>query len=70
MGFQREMVVREYLKQFAKKVNLKNFEIHVYCDLHPREGIINFAEWINADMIAMATHGRQGLAHVMSGGNG
>ena len=31
------------------------------------EGIIHFADQINADMIAMATHGRRGFAHVMAG---
>jgi nucleotide-binding universal stress UspA family protein len=29
--------------------------------------VINFAHSIDADMIAMGTHGRKGLAHILSG---
>jgi nucleotide-binding universal stress UspA family protein len=31
------------------------------------EGIIYFADSINADLIALATHGRTGFAHVLAG---
>jgi nucleotide-binding universal stress UspA family protein len=30
-------------------------------------GIIDFTEEIKADMVAMATHGRRGLAHLFAG---
>ncbi len=46
---------------------MKNYTINVYNDLGEEEGIIYFADSINADLIAMATHGRTGFAHVMAG---
>lgn len=65
--FQRDYVVREYMEKFAKKLGLKNYTINIFNDITEEEGIIYFAESIDADLIAMATHGRTGFAHVMAG---
>jgi nucleotide-binding universal stress UspA family protein len=45
----------------------KNYKVHVYNDISEQEGTMNFAKDIGADMIAMGTHGRSGLAHLFSG---
>jgi nucleotide-binding universal stress UspA family protein len=66
-NFQRDVVVKKYMADFAKKLQLKNFTINVFNDLTEEEGIIYFADSIGADMIAMATHGRTGFAHVLAG---
>ncbi len=66
-NFQRDAVVKKYMADFAKKLQLKNFTINVFNDITEEEGIIYFAESIGADMIAMATHGRTGFAHVLAG---
>ncbi|MBT1699076.1 universal stress protein [Fulvivirgaceae bacterium PWU4] len=66
-NFQRDTVVKKYMQDFAKKLQLKNFTINVFNDLTEEEGIVYFADSINADMIAMATHGRTGFAHVLAG---
>lgn len=66
-NFQRDAVVRPYMADFAKKLMLKNYTINIFNDLSEEEGIIYFAESIHADMIAMATHGRTGFAHVLAG---
>lgn len=66
-NFQRDAVVKKYMQDFAKKLMLKNYTINVFNDITEEEGIIYFAEGINADMIAMATHGRTGFAHVLAG---
>lgn len=65
--FQRDFVVKDYMEKFAKKLGLKNYTINVFNDVTEEEGIIYFAESIDADLIAMATHGRTGFAHVMAG---
>jgi nucleotide-binding universal stress UspA family protein len=65
--FQRDKVVKDYMEKFAKKLQLKNYTINVYNDLTTEEGIIYFADSINADLVCMATHGRTGFAHVMAG---
>ncbi len=66
-NFQRDAVVKKYMQDFAKKLQLKNFTINVFNDLTEEEGIVYFADSINADLIAMATHGRTGFAHVLAG---
>jgi nucleotide-binding universal stress UspA family protein len=65
--FQRDRIVKDYMNKFAKSLQLKNFTINVYNDLNEEEGILYFADSIDADMIAMATHGRTGFAHVLAG---
>ena len=66
-NFQRDVVVRKYMQDFAKKQMLKKYTINIFNDLSEEEGIIYFADSINADMIAMATHGRTGFAQVLAG---
>jgi nucleotide-binding universal stress UspA family protein len=66
-NFQRDAVVKKSMQDFAKKLQLKNFTINIFNDLTEEEGIIYFADSINADLIAMATHGRTGFAHVLAG---
>ena len=65
--FQKDHIVKDYMEKFAKKLQLKNYTINVYNDLTAEEGIIRFSDSVNADMIAMATHGRTGFAHVIAG---
>lgn len=65
--FQRDHIVKGYMEKFAKKLQLKNFTLNIFNDLSIEEGVIRYADMINADMIAMATHGRSGFAHVIAG---
>lgn len=66
-NFQRDVVVKKYMQDFAKKQMLKKYTINIFNDLSEEEGIIYYADSINADLIAMATHGRTGFAHVLAG---
>ncbi len=66
-NFQRDDVTRKQMELYAKKLNLKNHTVNIYNDITEEEGIIRFAESINADMIALATNGRTGFAHLMAG---
>jgi nucleotide-binding universal stress UspA family protein len=66
-NFQRDGITLKQMELYAKKLNLKNFTINVYNDITEEEGIIRFAETIDADMVALATHGRTGFAHLMAG---
>ncbi len=65
--FQRDHVVKAYMDKFAKTLGLKNYTLNIFNDLTIEEGIIRYADDIDADMIAMATHGRSGFAHVIAG---
>jgi len=55
------------LKKLAENIGFTDFEVHVYNDGSEEAGILNFAQQVNADLIAMATHGRTGLAHLLTG---
>jgi nucleotide-binding universal stress UspA family protein len=66
-NFQRDVVVKKYMQDFAKKLQLKNYTINIFNDITEEEGVIYFADSIDADLIAMATHGRTGFAHVLAG---
>ena len=47
--------------------SLQNYTINIYNDKVEEDGIIYFAQDIEADLIALATHGRTGLLHLLSG---
>jgi nucleotide-binding universal stress UspA family protein len=66
-NFQPDHVVKSVMETFVKKVGLKKFTLNVFSDYSEQDGIAHFASSINADMIAMATHGRTGVSHVLLG---
>jgi len=66
-SFRRDMEIKPQLKAFAKRFMLKDFTLNVWNDYSEEEGLKNFVLETKADMIAMATHGRRGLNHLMSG---
>jgi nucleotide-binding universal stress UspA family protein len=45
-------------------------EVSYYCDYSIEKGIYNFAKDAHADVIAVTTHGRSGLAHFFKGSIG
>ena len=42
-------------------------DVHFICDRTVEKGIINFANSVGADLIAVSTHARKGLSHVFMG---
>jgi nucleotide-binding universal stress UspA family protein len=65
--FVNSRTIRARMKEFVQKYQLGQYTFTIYDDNTEEEGIIQFAEEINADIIAVATHGRTGLAHLLSG---
>jgi nucleotide-binding universal stress UspA family protein len=65
--FLQDHVVKDSMAKFAKKLQLKNFTVNVYNDYSAEAGIIRFADEVNGDLIAMATHGRTGFSQVLAG---
>jgi nucleotide-binding universal stress UspA family protein len=49
------------MKSFNEKFNSNN-KIVIYDDYMKEEGILNYADDVNADLIAVGTHGKNGLA--------
>ncbi|MBL6448771.1 universal stress protein [Fulvivirga sp. 29W222] len=66
-NFQRDVVTSEELKRFSKWFMFKDFTTNIFNDTNEEAGMINFTHLIKADMIALGTHGRKGLAHVLNG---
>ncbi|QOI95970.1 MAG: universal stress protein [Flammeovirgaceae bacterium] len=66
-NFTPDRITFERLNAFAKRFMFKDFTVSVYNDPFEESGIINYTHAVKADMIAMGTHGRKGLAHILSG---
>lgn len=67
MNFKTDIESKALLEDFARNYNLTNFHLHVRNDTIEEDAITHFAREIKADMVAMATHGRRGLAHTLMG---
>ncbi len=65
--FRTDGQIKEAMKDFAKLFMLKNYTLNIYNELTEEEGIKSFAKEVKADIIAMRTHGRRGIAHLASG---
>jgi len=65
--FQPDHIVKKAMSSFASTLKLKNYTSNTFSDYNEEQGIINFANSVNADMIAMATHGRTGIGHILAG---
>ena len=55
------------IRTYVQKHHFKNVKAEVYNALSEEQGIIDFADDIDADLIAMTTHGRTGLLHLLTG---
>jgi nucleotide-binding universal stress UspA family protein len=58
---------KEKVQNFIKEYTLPKHSINIYNDTSIEKGILNFSRDINADIIALSTHGRSGLSHLFSG---
>jgi nucleotide-binding universal stress UspA family protein len=65
--FHTSRTMKKMMNDFVKKHNLDNTTVNIYSDIIEEDGIIYFADEINADMIMIPTHGRKGLMHLLSG---
>lgn len=66
-NFLSDVAVRKQMSTFVQQLNLKKYTLNVFNDYSEEAGIIHFADSIDADLIAMSTHGRKGFAHVLAG---
>ncbi|MBT8274041.1 MAG: universal stress protein [Bacteroidia bacterium] len=70
IGFRSTAEMQKRVSEFMKRANgnLDEMADVTYVDDYSVEkGILNFANVINADLVAIATHGRKGLAHFFEG---
>ncbi|MEW4923542.1 universal stress protein [Algibacter sp. 2305UL17-15] len=55
------------IQGFLDTVTHSYCTIHIYNDETIEKGIMNFSQSVDADLIGMSTHGRQGLSHFFNG---
>jgi nucleotide-binding universal stress UspA family protein len=67
MNFQSDHLVKRDMQAFAHKLRLRKCTLNIFSDMSEEEGIVHFSTSINADLITMATHGRTGLSHLLTG---
>lgn len=66
-NFETNRSIMSQADEFVKTNDISNYTINIYNDKVEEDGIIFFAQDIDADLIALATHGRSGLLHLLSG---
>lgn len=66
-NFKPTHIGEEIAEKFFTENNITNYEFSIYNDLDIEKGIMNFAEKIDADLIAMGTHGRKGFSRLING---
>jgi nucleotide-binding universal stress UspA family protein len=55
------------LDKFIHRFKFEQVHTEIYNSLSEESGILEFADDIGADLIAMATHGRTGILHLLTG---
>lgn len=55
------------ISEFINDSGFKNYTTTIYNEESVEKGILEFSEKINADLIGISTHGRQGIAHFFNG---
>ena len=69
-GFKSSTEIDRLIAKFLKQAegDLESYsKVHVVADYSVEKGILNFANNIGADLVAVSTHGRRGLAHFFEG---
>jgi hypothetical protein len=55
------------MENFVNDFDFKKYTLNIFNDNSIEEGIMNFSQSIDADLISMSTHGRQGISHFFNG---
>jgi nucleotide-binding universal stress UspA family protein len=67
LSFTSDSITMDRMRAFAKRYMLKDYELHVYNHRDEEQGILEFTHSIKGNLVAMATHGRRGIAHMLNG---
>lgn len=65
-SFESTSTTHKRMNEYLKNNGLEA-DKHIYNGINEEEGILAFAKENNMDLIAMGTHGRKGLMHLLSG---
>lgn len=66
--FKSTHAAEKIIHDFTAGFTIENgFTSHIYNDVNIEKGVLHFANSVNADLIGICTHGRQGIAHFFNG---
>ena len=66
-NLKHEEEMKQKLEEFAQRHMIPNYSVKIFKAIFIDAGIMNYADEINADMIAITTGGRKGIAYLFSG---
>lgn len=66
-SFKPTHVAEAIMKNFVSNFTINKYSINIYNDVNVENGILHFADHIDADLIGVSTHGRKGIAHFFNG---
>lgn len=67
VNFSADAVTHLRLQTFAKRFALKDYSINIFNHYNEEDGIIEFTKFVKGDIIAMGTHGKKGITHLLNG---
>lgn len=62
--------IEKRISDFMKDFDVKDYTANIYNDISIEKGILSFGRNIDADLIALNTHGRSGLSKLFNGSIG
>lgn len=65
--FVADSEIHSLMREFVKHYSLSNYELVIKNDLNEETGIVKYSNEIDAEIIAMGTSSRRGLAHFFQG---
>lgn len=66
-SFKTTSVAERMMKDFADRFDIPHCKKYIYNDSNIEKGILNFSHSVNADIIAICTHGRTGISRLLTG---
>jgi nucleotide-binding universal stress UspA family protein len=67
LNFTSDTQTNARLEAFAKRFMLKDYTISVFNHTDEEKGILEFTRTVKGDLIAMGTHSRKGISHLLNG---
>ncbi|MFT7163519.1 MAG: nucleotide-binding universal stress UspA family protein [Flavobacterium sp.] len=66
-SFKPTAISEQIINDFMSVFKIENYSTTIYNDVNIENGIRNFSNSIDADLVGLCTHGRTGLAHFFTG---
>ena len=67
LNFVTDTETLKTLREFAKQYKFRDYSLHIFNHLDEETGILEFTSSIGGDLIALGTHGRKGINHLING---